>query len=248
MKAGIIIIVLVLIGIGGFVFFGPSELQNENQNEDVVEQPSRTIVENGTYAVDIENSTLNWAGQKPLIEGYINNGTLGITRGSITVGDSSFGSFEIDMNTLSVSETKTKPGAEGALEGHLKGEGWFDVATYPKANFELTSVTPKENVTETFEYDILGNLTMKGETNEVSFVGIIYQNTDGQIIAEADFEIDRTKWGITAGSGSFFDNLADQVVDDMIALSFRLVANEGEAYLVDEEVVSTTTSATTTEE
>ena len=44
--------------------------------------------------------------------------------------------------------------------------------------------------------------------------------------AKANFEFDRTKWGITSGSSSFFDNLADNAVSDMVAMSFDITAKK----------------------
>jgi len=70
----------------------------------------------------------------------------------------------------------------------------------------------------------VGDLTIKGQTHEVTFPATIYTDNEGVTYAEATFGIDRTLWGITAGSSSFFDNLADNVVDDIVAMSFKLVA------------------------
>jgi polyisoprenoid-binding protein YceI len=196
------------------------EMVDETERED----ETRSVVSPGTYAVNSELSIVNWAGQKPLIDGYINTGSIAVTEGTIEVGENeASGNFTIDMNTLSVSETPTKPGSESAFEGHLKGERWFDVETYPEASFVITSVVPREDSEATFEYDVTGNLTMKGETGELTFPATIFEDEFGRVQAIADFEFDRTEWGITAGSGSFFDNLADNVIDDMVSLSFNIV-------------------------
>lgn len=67
---------------------------------------------------------------------------------------------------------------------------------------------------------------MKDKTHEVTFPATIYQKTDGAVVATASFAIDRTLWGVTSGSGSFFDDLADNVIDDMVSLSFSLTAQK----------------------
>ncbi len=185
----------------------------------------RSEVAPGVYTVAVDASTVRWAGKKPLVEGYINSGSLALESGTITVLDgAATGEFTIDMQTLSVSDTPAKPGSESTLESHLQGERWFDVATYPAATFAITNVDRRADSAETFVYDITGLLTMKGETGELSFPAEIFQTTTGQVVVRAETEFDRTKWGITSGSGSFFDNLADNVIDDMVALSFELVA------------------------
>ncbi|MEZ4194960.1 MAG: YceI family protein [Candidatus Paceibacterota bacterium] len=174
--------------------------------------------------VETEESKVNWAGKKPLIDGYVNKGFLAVSDGQIEItGEEVSGNFTIDMNTLSVSDTPTKPGRESALEGHLKGEGWFNVGQFPEASFVITQA---EMSNSGGNYLVTGDLTMKGVTNEISFPASVYLDEAGSLVAEANFEFDRTKWGITSGSGSIFDNLADNVIDDMVALSFVLVANK----------------------
>lgn len=219
-----IIIALVIIGVGGWLLMGRSTTQPltaETTSKDA------TVVSDGTYVILSEESTVSWAGKKPLIEGYINTGSIGVKEGTITVdGETATGTFVINMDTLSVSSTPTKPGKESALEGHLKGENWFSVEEFPTASFEITSITPRADSQTTFIYDVEGDLTMKGKTGTVTFPSTIYTDAEGNIHAKANFEIDRTKWGITANSDSFFDGLADNAIDDMVALSFHIVAEK----------------------
>ncbi len=225
-----------LIGIGllgmlgiGYALWDPGDItltvpleQSEAQASDEVD---RAVVGEGTYRVRTGESTVRWAGQKPLISGYVNAGSIGISEGSIRVErEAATGSFTIAMDTLSVSETPTKPGQESALEGHLKGERWFNVEGFPTATFSILEVTPRIDSDTTFVYDVRGELTLKGETGELVFPATIFEDGEGLLRAQAAFEFDRTKWGITAGSGSFFDNLADNAIADMVALSFSLVA------------------------
>lgn len=199
--------------------------ENEDNNE-ITSDQSRQAVGAGTYTVDAGASEFNWSGKKPLIDGYTNSGLIGISEGEITVTEEiASGSFVLDMNTLSVGLTAKKPGSEGALEDHLKGERWFNVAEYPTAQFTITDVQPMTDSDTTFQYSVTGDLTMKGVTNQISFPATIYQTAEGVVYAEAATEIDRTKWGITAGSGNFFESLGDNVIDDMVAISFKVVAN-----------------------
>lgn len=240
--------ILLLVLVGGYFFFtggtrvsinqdGGTDESEESEEIFVNTKPkpspfvvtesaaAKEIVSQGSYYVFPEQSSVRWAGKKSLIEGYVNSGSLAVKSGKIEVGeDSATGEFTLDMNSLLVADTPTKPGREGALEGHLKGSGWFDVETYPEASFVITSVSKRGDSDETYTYDVTGELTMKGETGELTFPALIYTDDIGLLRAEAQLEFDRTKWGITANSGNFFDNLADNVIDDMVALSFSLVA------------------------
>lgn len=239
MKYLYILIGLAVLGTLGFVLWTPAGAPTREQADQTVTDDDRVagalaqeqvaadrhVVEAGSYTVVPEESTIRWAGKKPLIEGYVNTGSFSLTGGSIAVRDAeATGEFVIDMNTLSVSDTPTKPGMESTLEGHLKSDRWFAVEGYPTATFRIVEVTPLPDSSTTFVYTVRGELTLKGQTHEVTFPATIYEDADGMVHADASFEFDRTKWGITAGSGSFFDNLADNVIDDMVALSFSVVA------------------------
>jgi len=185
----------------------------------------KTVVSPGQYNVIPKRSSVSWAGQKPLISGYTNDGSIALQSGSITVKEgSASGSFVIDMTTLSTTNTPTKPGQETKLDEHLKSDRWFDVAAFPTATFKINSVTLRPDSGTTFVYDITGSLTMKGQTHPLTFPATISQDGAGTLTTTASLEFDRTLWGITAGSASFFDNLADNAVDNLVALSFSLVA------------------------
>lgn len=232
MNKGLVLVGIIIIFAAGFWMLNKGENEGSSATTQIgINEPAAaggdwSPLESGEYVINAEQSVVNWAGQKPLLSGYVNSGTLSLTEGTLVFNETeaATGSFTIDMESLKVGLTATKPDQETALEGHLKGERWFDVATHPTALFEIKSIAPQADVEITFAYEITGDLTMKGVTESVVFPATIYQTESGEVVAEAATEIDRTKWGITAGSGSFFDNLADNVVDDMIALSFSLRA------------------------
>ena len=219
---GVVLIGGVAVVFCGTPFTGSGSEEATKMN---MAENDAAVVQPGTYTVDPARSEFNWAGNKPLIEGYVNSGTIAIAEGTITVGETQAGGvFTLDMNTLHVGLTARKPGKEGALEEHLKSDRWFDVATYPTARFAITDVAPTADSETTFKYRVTGDLTLKGITHPISFIAHIYQTADGTVYAEAETEIDRTQWGLTSGSGTFFDNLGDNLIADNVALSFSIAA------------------------
>ena len=238
MKISVAILGVIILVVGGWLYIDNKSETNDtsttvgekNNEGDEINQNTvnaRQVVMPGSYVVDTSASTVGWAGKKPLIDGYINSGTLDLSEGVITVTNATAaGSFTIDMNTLKVGLTAKKPGQESVLEGHLKGDSWFNVTEFPTASFNITNVSVRTDSDSTFQYDVTGDLTMKGVTNEISFPATIYQTDTENVIVEAVTVIDRTKWGITSMSGSFFDNLANNVIDDSVQLSFSLVADK----------------------
>lgn len=77
------------------------------------------------------------------------------------------------------------------LTGHLKNADFFEVNEFPTAQFE--SMLVKDGV-------VMGKLTMHGVTNEVSFPAAI-KVTDAGLVMAAEFQIDRTEFGMTYGEG-----------------------------------------------
>lgn len=234
MKIAIAIVTIVIL-FGGLYLYNidkspaPSASLNatttENSTAVTNESAVKKTVAPSVYTVVPAQSIVNWAGKKPLLSGYINQGSIALESGSISVTDTTAqGSFVIDMNTLSVTQTPTKPGQESRLAEHLMGERWFNVSAHPTATFTINEVTKLPDSDETFVYMINGSLTMKGKTNPLSFPATIYTDTDNNLKATATLEFDRTLWDITSGSASFFDGLADNVIDDMVSLSFDLTA------------------------
>ena len=231
----IAIIAVIIIILGGiflflqsrnfFGFFGNNENVPVNETFSARE---KSIITSGTYNITSENSIVNWSARRPLIQDYINSGTINIKEGIITVADNTAtGNFIIDMNTIRVGLTSKKPGRESALEKHLKTADFFDVEKFPTASFTIKNVIAEPDSAKTFDYTITGDLAIKNATNEISFPAKIYAE-NGKFRAEGSVEIDRTKWGLTYGSGSFFKNLADNTISDIISFSFSITAKKTE--------------------
>lgn len=232
MKFLLIVGAVIVVG-GGWLYFGGSDTPAGNEQKMTQEgtKASKQIdvtkpLTIGTYTINAEKSVVNWAAKKPLIDGYINSGTIKVTEGSVAVAASgATGSFTMDMNTLDVGLTAKKPGQESKLAEHLKSDRFFDVTKFPTATFVITKVERVAAPTATHTHTLTGDLTMKGQTHTVTFPAVVYEE-NGVLFAEATTEIDRTKWGITAGSKNFFEGLGDNMIDDMIGLSVTLEAKK----------------------
>lgn len=240
MKFLLVLGAIVIIGGAWFVWGGNSTRSGEtSQPMTQTQSPESTTpakevapidvtqpIPAGTYTINTAKSVVNWAAKKPLIDGYINSGTIGMTAGTVTVAaGKTTGSFTMDMNTLDVGLTAKKPGQEGKLEEHLKSDRFFDVAKFPTATFVITTVTPVATPTAELTHTLTGDLTMKGQKHAVTFPAVVYVE-NGVLKAKATTDIDRTKWGITAGSKNFFDSLGDNMIDDLVGLSITLEATK----------------------
>lgn len=170
-----------------------------------------------TYKVNADQSTIAWTGKK--VTGS-HTGFVKISNGSLTLKDEKItaGTFEMDMSSITNTDLTDK-GYNEKLVGHLKSDDFFSTTKYPKATFVVTKSSSKGNG----NYDVTGNLTIKNITNEVTFPATIKAD-DKQLKASAKITVDRTKFDIKYGSGSFFDNLGDKAIDNNFILDVNLVA------------------------
>ena len=171
------------------------------------------------YSLVIPESFVNWKGMHVMggngHQGYIKplTGTLAFDANGAIAG----GYFELDMNTITITDKKDTSSDNG-LVSHLKDTDFFDVKKYPKGSFQLTKAI---KVSGDSSYYITGQLTLRAITQEIHFPATIVRNGE-DIVATASFIIDRTKWGIIYKSGSVFGFVKDGILDDNIPVSLAL--------------------------
>jgi polyisoprenoid-binding protein YceI len=166
----------------------------------------------GYYAVNSDESEVKWTGSK--ITGSSHMGTVKISEGGIQVagGKVSGGKFTIDMTSINVTDLDGS--MKQKLEGHLKNEDFFNVEKFKTARLEITGVDGD---------NINANLTIKDKTHPVTFPAKVVMNADGSMTATAKIEVDRAKYDVRYGSDSFFDNLGDKTINDIIEFEVKIV-------------------------
>jgi len=174
----------------------------------------------GTYTLDTNESIIEWTGRNPNTKHY---GILSLAEGSLTVdGGNISGKFKIDMNSirnLNLEGDELQP----VLEAHLKSDDFFFVKLFPWARFHLKIAHPVEEPTYTLpNYQVGGNLELRGVTAPLAFPANMSQLEDGSITADAHFDFDRTQSGIIYGSSGFFKHLGMHVVYDLISVQLKL--------------------------
>ena len=164
--------------------------------------------------VNAESSTVNWTGSKVT---YQHTGTVDIQKGVLIFEGENLvgGEIAIDMNTISNTsiEKETK---RNYLESHLKNEDFFHVDKYSYSYIKINSAEKNSDGT----YVVNADLTIKGITNQIKFVAEVKLKGD-VFLATASIKIDRTKWDVRYGSGSFFEDLGDKMILD--AIGFDIV-------------------------
>lgn len=228
------VIILVIIGIIAALGVGAALFRNQTPDQNATPSAQQTpqatlpedteqvgVVANGMYWVDTEQSAIEWEGRKTLIADYKDTGSIRVQSGSFTVANDTITSGSITFDMTSIKAEKTLgPGGVGNLEKHLKSADFFDVENHPTATF---TVTGTERTAEG-ALTVHGDLTVKGITNPIS-IPVQFGSANGHVVAAGSVEVERTQYNIRYGSDRFFDNLANNVIDDFFTLRFTLIAN-----------------------
>jgi len=133
------------------------------------------------------------------------------------------GSFSLDMRTLK-NEDQEDQSLAALLVTHLSSGDFFQVDAHPEALFETTHVATLPGHTPgSANYDVEGQLTLRGVTRDLYFPATVERLDDGRLSLEAHFDLDRTRWGARYGSGRFFEKLGMHLVHDVVSIQLRLV-------------------------
>lgn len=153
-------------------------------------------------AIKTGESTVTWKAYK--VTGS-HTGTIDLKSGALEFdGDKLVGGeFIVDMTTINTTDLQGD--YKSKLDGHLHSDDFFSTASNPTSTLVFTKVEASGKNS----YQVTGNLTIKGITKPVTFDVSIYGSK-----ATATVKVDRTKYDVKYGSGSFFDNLGDKTIYD----------------------------------
>jgi len=166
------------------------------------------------WNADTDKTKLVWLGEK--VTGQ-HTGTINLKSGWLNWQDNKIvsGEFSIDMTSLKDSESNER------LETHLKSDDFFGVVKYPEAKLVITGSTPFDKGTGV----VKGTLTIKETTNPIEFKATMQKKDDG-LWFYSNIVVDRTKYNVRYGSGSFFDNLGDKTIYDEFKLKINLLVKK----------------------
>ena len=174
-------------------------------------------VHTNDIVVNQTSSTVKWTGSKPAGK---HSGTIDISKGKLTFNHGKLvgGEIVIDMNSIKNTDIKSERKSQRLVD-HLKNEDFFFVEKYPTAILKIISA---ERMPDNL-YKVAADLTIKGITNRITFTAHLTIKKDG-FLGTANIKIDRTKWDIKYGSGSFFEGLGDRMILDDIEFDILLLS------------------------
>jgi polyisoprenoid-binding protein YceI len=101
------------------------------------------------------------------------------------------------------------------LAGHLKSPDFFDVAEYPEAMFQSTSIAKEGDI-----YKVTGNLHLHGVTKSITFPAAIALGND-QVVVNSEFVIKRFDFNIN------YKGKADDLIRDEVVIKLSMVGKAG---------------------
>jgi polyisoprenoid-binding protein YceI len=143
-------------------------------------------VEGDKISLTPENTSIEFIGNHTGDDPKPRHGSFQQFAGTAVV-DGALKAVTVDIETASLT-TEIED-----LTKHLKNTDFFDVNQYPQARFESTEI--KDNGDGTVE--ITGDLTLLDSTQSVTFPASV--STESGLTLKAEFEIDRTRWGMDYG-------------------------------------------------
>ena len=157
-----------------------------------------------------------WVGKK--ITTSQHNGSLKFLSGELTICPNNDGSeslvcggkFSVDMTSLLVEDLTGS--SKQRLEGHLKSDDFFSVNKHKTAYLSINSSKATDS-----GFIAQGSLTIKDITHPIEVK--LTRNLGGFV---ADLVFDRSKYNVRYNSGSFFENLGDNLILDEIELTANL--------------------------
>jgi polyisoprenoid-binding protein YceI len=198
-----------------------SNMESQLTENEETAQVVAAVMTDGEYEVSAMDSTLTWEGRKPKIIGYKDVGTLALSSGNFQIANGLLTSGGVVINMSTLTSTNVSKGSTDGLTKHLRSADFFDTDNFPEATIKLISAQPGEMAGT---YNLETEITIKGITNPVIIPAQVVSENN-QVIISGHAELDRTLWNVRFGSGKFFENLADNVIDDNFGVDFRFVAN-----------------------
>lgn len=180
-----------------------------------------TAIASGTYAIDPHHSSVGFTARHAMISKV--RGVFNEVEGSGSYDAANPAASTLNV-TIQASSIDTR--AEDR-DGHLKGEDFFDVEQFPTITFTSTSVEPKGGA----EFDVTGDLTIKGVTKPVTFdLELTGTAVDpwGQtrLGLEGSATVNRKDWGLTWNTAL---EAGGVLVGDKVTLTFEISAVRSEA-------------------
>ena len=168
--------------------------------------PTDTPFAGTMMEIDAEQSVISFVGGSDILD---HQGKFNRYTATVDLDDTEPANLEKATIVAEIDLTSAETDAPG-LDGHLQKADFFNTASGSTATFTSTSI---ESLGEN-RYQITGDLTLVGKTEEITFPAEI---TNDYLTATYDFP--RKDWGI--GKDTYGQKLLDETVPVSVKLVFK---------------------------
>ncbi len=171
------------------------------------ETAENVALPDGELKINTDNSSVSWKGEVLGMKSHF--GTVKLSEGALKVADGlvTGGKFTVDLTAITpLDSTYDEEHKKEDLVGHLSSPDFFNVAEYPTASFEITGTEGS---------DLIGNLTIRGITNQEKVTNVVIDAQTGLVSGKLTF--DRSKYDV-----NFKMPVADLVLSNDIPLDISL--------------------------
>jgi polyisoprenoid-binding protein YceI len=170
----------------------------------------------GEYTLNPSTSIVEWTGRKV---GKKHVGSILITEGIFNFKNDILVSGTIVFDMYSIVD-KDLTEYRDVLEGHLKSDDFFSIATFSETTLKISTAQKLPAVESKPNYNIKAMVTIRDISEEIECNAFVHER-GGNMVLNTHFDIDRTRWGVKYGSAKYFSRLGTHAVDD--AISFDLI-------------------------
>lgn len=168
----------------------------------------------GQYTMNPKATVVQWKGKKL---GVTEMGLVPIRACTISIENGQLVSGNVVMEMNGIKTTSQEGVVARNLTEHLRSSDFFDVQNHPTAAFIFESGRTDGRGGLVFN----GKLNIKGISKPVS--GNLSFGSSDPLVATVDMTFNRADFDVRYGSGSFFDNLGDDMISDEVSLQIALV-------------------------
>jgi len=200
---------------------GMNQWSDEGGSVEITRKYVPPKIEDGEYELDLEKSKVLWIGRN---KGNSHMGTIDAIKGGVIVlaNKPTDSEFVLDFNTIKCIDLAGDDSHDYLIK-HLHSADFFLTSRFPHATFVINHVEKISGRTQSeLNYDVSGELTMRGQTHTISFEAAIHPDQEGGITAQAHVDIDRTDWGMVYGSERFLRHLGMHILQDEVTLDLKL--------------------------
>lgn len=168
----------------------------------------------GDFEIHPDNSTFIWVGKKPTKQHHGN--VIGHGKMIIKENQVHDAHIRMDMRSIRVLDLQDKED-NAKLTDHLHSDDFFAVDKFPFAEFNFKQSTPMGE-----GYSFLGVLDLKDKQSEIKGTyNVVDKN--GLPLLIGSFTFNRADHDVRFGSGRFFENLGNNMINDNVEIGFEIM-------------------------